>query len=51
MFNEVKENSPVDVRTHVRERYGKIASDFHPEIAANCFSPPENPQECRFGEH
>ena len=46
MSNEVKENTPVDVRTHVRERYGKIASDFHPEKAANCCGPSRSDDTC-----
>jgi len=46
MSNEVKENTPVDVRTHVRERYGKIASDFRPEKAATCYGPSWNDDTC-----
>ena len=36
--NEKTEN-PADVRTYVRERYGKIAQDFAPETAASCCGP------------
>ncbi len=46
MSNEVKENTPVDVRTHIRERYGKIATDFRPEKAATCCGPSRNDDTC-----
>jgi len=46
MSNEVKEDTPVDVRTHVRERYGKIAGDFRPENAANCCGPSTSNDAC-----
>jgi len=46
MSNEVKEDTPVDIRTHVRERYGKIASNFHPKKAANCCAPNTSNDAC-----
>jgi SAM-dependent methyltransferase len=46
MSKEAKENTPVDVRAHVRERYSKIASDFRPEKAANCCGPSRSNDTC-----
>ncbi|MFC2055367.1 arsenite methyltransferase [Chloroflexota bacterium] len=46
MSDEVKEDTSVDVRTHVRERYGKIASDFSPEKAASCCGPTTSKDTC-----
>lgn len=46
MSNEVKEDTSTDVRTHVRERYVKIASDFRPEKAANCCGPHISNNHC-----
>ena len=36
MTTKEKQANPADVRTYVRERYGKIAEDFSPETAASC---------------
>jgi len=46
MSDEVKEDTSVDVRNHVRERYGKIASDFRPEKAASCCGPSTSNDTC-----
>ena len=43
--NEKTEN-PADVRTYVRERYGKIAQDFAPETAASCCGPEGGDRSC-----
>jgi len=43
--NEKTEN-PADVRTYVRERYGKIAQDFAPETAASCCGPEGGARSC-----
>ena len=46
MSNEVKDDTSVEIRTHVRERYGKIASNFRPEKAANCCGPSRSNDAC-----
>ena len=46
MSDKVKEESSIDVRTLVRERYGKIAGDFSPEKAASCCGPSSSNDNC-----
>ena len=46
MSNQVKESSPSDIRTAVRERYGKIAREFKPDKAASCCEPGSNDSTC-----
>jgi arsenite methyltransferase len=46
MSNELEEDPLVDVRTHVRERYGKIASDFRSNKEANCCGPSTRADAC-----
>ena len=46
MSNEVKDDTSVEIRTHVREQYGKIASDFSPEKAASCCGPSTRNDNC-----
>jgi ubiquinone/menaquinone biosynthesis C-methylase UbiE len=41
-----KQENPTDVRTYVRERYGKIAEDFSPEMAASCCGPEVSDSSC-----
>jgi SAM-dependent methyltransferase len=38
--------NPIDVRTYVRDRYGKIAQDFSPESVANCCGPQVSDSGC-----
>ena len=42
---ELKSN-PSDVRSHVRERYGKIAEDFSPASGASCCGPSDSGVDC-----
>jgi len=46
MSDEIKESTSDDVRTYVRERYGKIASDSRPEEAASCCGPGASDDSC-----
>ena len=46
MSNEVKDDTSVEIRTHVRERYGKIASNFRPEKATSCCGPSTSNDTC-----
>jgi len=39
MKTRAKEKQPEDVRTFVRQRYGKLAADFQPNQAASCCTP------------
>ena len=41
-----KQEELTDVRTYVRERYGKIAQDFSPEVTASCCSPAASESSC-----
>jgi SAM-dependent methyltransferase len=46
MSNQVKESSPSDIRSAVRERYGKLAGEFNQEKAASCCEPGSNDSTC-----
>ncbi len=46
MTTKEKQENPADVRTYVRERYGKIAEDFSSAKAASCCSPGVSDSSC-----
>ncbi|MCJ7662037.1 MAG: arsenite methyltransferase [Anaerolineales bacterium] len=46
MTTKEKQENPADVRTYVRERYGKIAEDFSPNKAASCCGPAASESSC-----
>ena len=46
MTTKEKQENPADVRTYVRERYGKIAEDFSSAKAASCCGPGVSDSSC-----
>jgi arsenite methyltransferase len=46
MTTHEKPEELTDVRSYVRERYGKIAQDFSPQTAASCCSPAASESSC-----
>jgi SAM-dependent methyltransferase len=46
MTTRDKQETPTDVRSHVRDRYGQIADDFKPQTTASCCGPSENTSSC-----
>jgi SAM-dependent methyltransferase len=46
MTTKEKQGNSTDVRTYVRERYGKIAEEFSPNTAASCCGPEVNDSSC-----
>jgi SAM-dependent methyltransferase len=46
MTTNEKQVDPADIRTYVRERYGKIAEDFSPETMASCCGPEVSDSSC-----
>ena len=46
MTTKEKQANPADVRTYVRERYGKFAEDFSLETAASCCGPAASDSSC-----
>lgn len=46
MTTKEKQENTADVRTYVRERYGKIAEDFTPATAASCCGPGVSDSSC-----